>query len=623
MTRVDDFDAFYHAGRTPLLHQTYAVTGDVVRAASAVEHAFANAWSQWRKVRRFDDPIGWVRNDAWREAASQLPLRRRRRPWRRSGGEAASDRHEGDLAALMGLPDGQRKVVVLYHLARLPIDRIAREVGISEATASSLLVSGEQSWGDGRTTIATALANIGGDVQQVRLIRAPSLRRAGEKRYRQQTLVGVVTASALLAAGGLLIVNDSGAPVHQTAARGAAQVDAQPPASRTTTAATGAPDLDESGPEPFLLDEGALLTPTEMGRLTRPHNEWTTTSTTNGTTGDPIYADCQQQPFADPDGSQSLLRRFRSDARSDDLRAVQVLEESRNEKQAARAFDTMESWYGRCADDGVQLLNTTKVRELGDEAVAFRLRRVGTRDTYLTVGVVRTGPITTAVIASTRADRPVAPPRVLNRAGVSVTRTCLPVSGDCSTLFRTREVPPLPTNEDPGFLAAYDLPSISNVTAPWVGTDPERSPDDPAATPCERATFGKPQKARNRVFVLPTAKKLPRRFGLSETVGTFANRKNARQFIRRAEASARACPDRELSASVPNSRALPDRMHGHVWRFEFEVDRGNSVFYRVGLVRSGRRVAVVSMSPSERYDVAPPEFTALMLRAGQRLSEAR
>ena len=92
--------------------------------------------------------------------------------------------------------------------------------------------------------------------------------------------------------------------------------------------------------------------------------------------------------------------------------------------------------------------------------------------------------------------------------------------------------------------------------------------------------------------------------------------------MHKAYASAKSCPKRELSASKPRTHELKDGFDGRVWRFDFEVAAGNSVFYRVALVRSGPRVALLSMSPSESYDVDPLDFSRLAVRAGQRLSEA-
>jgi len=631
MARVDDFDAFYHATRRPLLHQTYALTGDVERAAGSVEHAFSQAWSQWRKVRRLPDPAAWVRHEAWRVTGGPRARRlRRNRARRRFVSDPSTSPHAEHLAALDGLPYAQRQAVVLHHLAELPPERIAREVGVSEPAAESLLARGEQAWPDGDAPLGAALHHLEEDIAGVRLTRAPSLRRDGERRYRHHTLLGMATAAALVAGGGMLIVNDTPAELERAALSG----EASAPGSSAAEAPAAAPDAGAApdravAPEPeqpqvpqeFLLDESALLSAREIGHLTHPVSRWDVTSTTDGTTGSPVYAPCQREPFADPDGKQSLLRRYA--AHGSRLTAAQVIEESRSEGQAARAFDTMEGWYARCSDDGVQLVSTVSVDGLGDQARAFVLRQFGRRDTLLTVGIARTGPVTSAVIASTQGSAPVPVARVLGRAGVSLTRVCLPVSGDCSTHPRARVVPPLPALEHPGFVSAFDLPKIADVSAPWVGTDPEPSPANPASTPCERANFRRAQHPRTRVFVLPTAEHVPRRFGLSETVGTFATRADARAFMRRAYASAETCPKRELSASPPHVHELPDGYDGRVWRFEFEVTRSNSVFYRVALVRAGTRVALLSMSPSQAYDVDPAEFGRLAVRAGQRLTEAR
>jgi DNA-directed RNA polymerase specialized sigma24 family protein len=631
MARVDDFDAFYHATRRPLLHQAYALTGDLERAAGSVEHAFAQAWSQWRKVRRLPDPAGWVRHEAWRLTGGPRPRRLRgSRSGRRFVADPGTGPHAEHLAALAGLPDGQRRAVVLHHLAELPPERIARELGVSEASAASLLARGEQAWSDGDTPVATALHRLQDDVAGVRLTRAPSLRRSGERRYRRHTLLGMATAAALVAGGGLLIVDDTPADLEQAStsreasapgASAAAAPAAGPAADPAADPAAEREPERPDAPQPFLLDQSALLSAREIGHLTQPVSDWSVASTTDGTTGNPIYAPCQREPFADPDGRQSLLRRYTTDGSR--LTAVQVMEESRNETQSTRAFAAMEGWYARCNDEGVQLLSTQSVHGLGDEARAFVLRRFGNRDTLLTVGIVRTGPITSAVIASTRGPTPVPVARVLGRAGVSLTRVCLPVSGDCSTTPRVRVVPPLPALEHPGFVSEFDLPAIAGVSAPWVGTDPAPSPDNPASTPCERANFRRAQHPRTRVFVLPTAEHVPRRFGLSETVGTFATRADARRFVRQAYASAETCPERELSASKPHAHALPGGYDGRVWRFEFEVAESNSVFYRVALVRAGSRVALLSMSPSQAYDVDPLAFSRLAVRAGQRLTEAR
>ena len=73
------FDAFYKDARDRLLLQTFALTGDLAVARSAVREAFVVAWHHWRKTSRLDDPEMSVRPNAWRKAVR----RSSHRPWHR------------------------------------------------------------------------------------------------------------------------------------------------------------------------------------------------------------------------------------------------------------------------------------------------------------------------------------------------------------------------------------------------------------------------------------------------------------------------------------------------------------------------------------------------------------
>ena len=87
--REESFDSFYRATRRPVLHQAFALTGDLPAAQSAVRDAYVGAWQHWRKVSRLEDPLDWVRPRAW-----QLAQRRHTaRIWHRNKG--LSERAQG------------------------------------------------------------------------------------------------------------------------------------------------------------------------------------------------------------------------------------------------------------------------------------------------------------------------------------------------------------------------------------------------------------------------------------------------------------------------------------------------------------------------------------------------
>lgn len=79
------FDAFYAGTSRRVLHQMYAMTGNLADAQDLVQEAYARAWQLWSSVSTYDDPEAWIRTVAWRLAASK---------WRKTkNGVAAMLRH--------------------------------------------------------------------------------------------------------------------------------------------------------------------------------------------------------------------------------------------------------------------------------------------------------------------------------------------------------------------------------------------------------------------------------------------------------------------------------------------------------------------------------------------------
>ena len=155
MAVADDFDAFYNATRGRLLHQMYAMTGNLADAQDCVQEAYARAWQHWSKVSSHVNPEAWLRTVAWRVAASR---------WRKvKNGLAAMARHGPPshapepstdnvvlVEALKGIPEAQRRAIVLHHLVGLSVDEVARETGVASGTVKARLSRG-------RTALAALL----------------------------------------------------------------------------------------------------------------------------------------------------------------------------------------------------------------------------------------------------------------------------------------------------------------------------------------------------------------------------------------------------------------------------------------------------------------------------------
>jgi RNA polymerase sigma-70 factor (ECF subfamily) len=147
MANADEFDAFYSATRHRLLHQMYAMTGNLADAQDCVQEAYARAWQHWERVSEHANPEAWLRTVAWRIVASR---------WRKiKNGISAMARHGPPahaaepspdnvalVAALKKIPEAQRRAIVLHHLVGLSVDEVAAETGVASGTVKARLSRG-------------------------------------------------------------------------------------------------------------------------------------------------------------------------------------------------------------------------------------------------------------------------------------------------------------------------------------------------------------------------------------------------------------------------------------------------------------------------------------------------
>ncbi|MEU4382315.1 MULTISPECIES: SigE family RNA polymerase sigma factor [Actinomycetes] len=144
MDTTDNFDAFYTATSARVVHQVYAVCGDLGEAQDAVQEAYARAWIRWSRLSGYDDPEAWVRTVAWRLAANRWRSARRWLAARaRLGPPVTAAGPTPDRVAVMTalhrLPEAQRRVVVLHYLCDLPVAEIAEATRMPVGTVKVYL----------------------------------------------------------------------------------------------------------------------------------------------------------------------------------------------------------------------------------------------------------------------------------------------------------------------------------------------------------------------------------------------------------------------------------------------------------------------------------------------------
>lgn len=615
------FDDYYKDARDRLVLQTFALTGDLAVARSAVREAFVVAWHHWRKTARFDDPEAYVRPLAWRKAlrrSTTRPLRRRK--------DLSPEAREV-VDALDALTTTQRRALLLTQLAGVSLADMAHEVGLTAEAAERELQLGAAQFAT-QLAIPTShihpmLAALADATRSITWPRATIIRRAGAARRRAHTVIGGATAVVALVAGGAIAMDTTGS--RPTLDREA------PPA-----ASSNAP----SGPAVNRLPDTALL-PLEEVRNSLPVRGWTESRTGDNSTGNGRVLPCQSTRYADPKGTAAWVRTFRNGPSSTASRTfVQFAEASLNEQRAARTYRHTLRWFTACqapADDAaavprIQLVSTWTPDGVGDESALLVLRSRATKETYV-VGVARSGLFTT----TTSLTAAVAPGQS-NRDGVAellataVTRLCALADGGACAEDRSPKLtsrPAYPVGKTPWFLSEVDLPPLATDQGPWVGTPASKvtgDRNDTGAIGCDIVrlvgSFRDSPVRRNqfRTFVLSTAN-LPTTVGLTQTVGSLPARA-ARRFVERVREQMAACPELDASAGTEVTQIAGDGsgVSLSAWHLSTALPGNKTLEGDVAVVRSGTSLSVLVYVAAPRARMADPDFADLARRARERLA---
>jgi len=236
----------------------------------------------------------------------------------------------------------------------------------------------------------------------------------------------------------------------------------------------------------------------------------------------------------------------------------------------------------------------------------------------IVVGAARTGRITTLTLTRTSGSGPADLSANLQLLVAAVDDVCpTTLGGRCSAVPEARTVPAPRAGRLPMMLSEFDLPPVSGLTKPWVGTTPKQALRNVAATGCDRSSFhgGAWKHAATRSFLVPGGH-MSAAFGITETVGRLpADR--AKAFVEGVRSKLASCPDRELGTKVFR---LTRGSSMTAWRVRTQVSDKQTVTFFMGIVRSGGAVAQVGFVPDARHTMTTEQFVALVRRAGQRLA---
>jgi RNA polymerase sigma-70 factor (ECF subfamily) len=139
-----DFDELFAQHYERLVRALTLVAGDRESACDAVQEAFVKAHLKWRKISRYDDPVGWVRRVAINKIRDGHRRRGRKdRAIVRLAGRTELTSQPPDIdefdRLLDALPKQQRAATALYYVDGLSVVEIAVALEIAEGSVKSHL----------------------------------------------------------------------------------------------------------------------------------------------------------------------------------------------------------------------------------------------------------------------------------------------------------------------------------------------------------------------------------------------------------------------------------------------------------------------------------------------------
>jgi RNA polymerase sigma-70 factor (sigma-E family) len=141
--------ALYEAHALGLLRLAVVMLGDQQGAEDVVQDAFFGLYRRYSALQDPDRALSYVRSSVFNGCRTVLRRRKRDREFAQTDAEPEmasesaeasvllSEEHRAVLAAMRRLPDRQREAVALRYCLDMPVDQVARAMGVSLGTVKS------------------------------------------------------------------------------------------------------------------------------------------------------------------------------------------------------------------------------------------------------------------------------------------------------------------------------------------------------------------------------------------------------------------------------------------------------------------------------------------------------
>jgi RNA polymerase sigma-70 factor (ECF subfamily) len=140
VSAATDFEGVFRDAFEPMVRALTVASGSRSVAEDCVQEAFSRAFTRWRRIRRYDDPVGWIRH----VAVNVMRDHHRREHRKRRAVTRLAARPDEVVAApeptstsglsemVAALPEQQRIAASLFYVEQLSVRETADAMDLSE-----------------------------------------------------------------------------------------------------------------------------------------------------------------------------------------------------------------------------------------------------------------------------------------------------------------------------------------------------------------------------------------------------------------------------------------------------------------------------------------------------------
>ena len=296
--------------------------------------------------------------------------------------------------------------------------------------------------------------------------------------------------------------------------------------------------------------------------------------------------------------------------------------------EATQAYVVAAKTLGGCLELGGYIESGWSVSGLGNESLGLIVPIVnGSATEHHTIVLSRTG-LVLNVADVAQSGGSVRISKVAKALAAAVNAQCGGAGGACAGSVTVKRSPPPVGGDEPGFLAAGDLPPVKGVSSLWVGNDPDVPSADFLGAQCEKVNWAKAEANDRtaRTYLLQDGSDPG--FGLDEIILTMKDSKAATSFVKKLRTTVVDCPKNKLTATVQKPSTVEGVGAGttQVSGWTATVSQkatGRTNKYRIGAVSVGAKVVYTFLSPKGKYDLTDSQWDGVAVRAGERASQVK